>query len=176
MNAKSFSVYLGLGSNIGDLRQNLNKALYFIGQRLQIEKTSSVYDTTPECNPNQPNFLNLVVQASTTLEPMALLSLIKGFEAKLGRVPSQRYNPRTMDIDILSYGQYIINSPELTIPHPHMHERAFVLVPLVEIAPDFIHPVTGKTASQMLSELKKGVQGVLKLLDPLKRGADECTE
>ena len=164
MNTEQVSVYLGLGSNVGDRKENLDRAIRFLSERLKIEKVSSVYDTTPEINPDQPRFLNMVALAHTTLDPQVLLSLLKGIESKLGRVPSTPYSPRPMDIDILFYGKEIINSPALTIPHPHIQERAFVLVPLNEIAPDLKHPVNGKTVKQMLADLKAGVQGVFKFL------------
>jgi len=163
MNNDIVSVFLGLGSNVGDLKHNLDTALQFISQRMKIEQVSSLYDTSPEVNTNQPRFLNMIIRASTSIEPQPLLTMLKGIESKLGRVTTTRYSPRPIDIDILFYGNSIIDTPDLVIPHPHMHERAFVLVPLAEIAPNFIHPKNGKTISKMLSELKKGIQGVFRL-------------
>ena len=154
-------VYLGLGSNMGNRQDNLDKALDFLSQRLRISKVSSVYDTEPVGNPNQPRFLNLVCQAYTTLAPAGLLTLAKGIESKLGRVLSRSNAPRPIDIDILLYGDQVIETPELVIPHPRLAERAFVLVPLAEIAPDLRHPVIGKTINELLQQLPQ-TQGVFK--------------
>jgi 2-amino-4-hydroxy-6-hydroxymethyldihydropteridine diphosphokinase len=154
---------------MGDRRGNIDKAAGLIAQRLRVEKMSSVYDTTPQDNQHQPNFLNMVLRAYTTLEPLALLTLLKAIESKLGRTHSAgRYQPRPIDIDILYYDDIELDLPTLTVPHPRIPERAFVLVPLAEIAPDLKHPVTGKTPEQMLTELQKGVQGVFKF-------AEACT-
>jgi 2-amino-4-hydroxy-6-hydroxymethyldihydropteridine diphosphokinase len=153
-------VYLCLGSNLGDRQANLNKALEFIGQRMSVQKCSSVYETEPVDNPNQPQFLNLVCQATSRLAPAQLLVLLKGIESKMGRRGSGPV-PRIIDIDILFYGDQVVNTPDLVIPHPRMAERAFVLVPINEIAPELKHPVLNRTMKE-LREGVKGVQGVLR--------------
>ena len=154
-------VYLGLGSNMGNRQDNLDEALEFLSQRLRVDKVSSVYDTEPVGNPNQPRFLNLVCQVYTTLAPKGLLTLAKGIESKLGRAFGKSNAPRPIDIDILFYGDQVIETPELVIPHPRLAERAFVLVPLAEIAPDLRHPVTGQTIKELLRGLAE-TQGVFK--------------
>jgi 2-amino-4-hydroxy-6-hydroxymethyldihydropteridine diphosphokinase len=154
-------VYLGLGSNMGNRQDNLDKTLDFLSQRLRVGKVSSVYDTEPVGNTNQPRFLNLVCQVYTMLAPKELLTLAKGIESKLGRVLGKSNAPRPIDIDILFYGDQVIETPELVIPHPRLAERAFVLVPLVEIAPDLQHPVIGKTVKELLQGITEK-QGVFK--------------
>jgi 2-amino-4-hydroxy-6-hydroxymethyldihydropteridine diphosphokinase len=160
LSTEPVTVYLGLGSNLGDRQANLDRALELLSQRLRLEKVSSIYDSEPVGNVDQPRFLNLVCQVNTYLPPQGLLALAKGIESRLGRVgPSGA--PRTIDIDILFYGDVVMETPELVIPHPRLTERAFVLVPLVEIAPDLVHPVNGKTAKELLKAMKE-VQGVFK--------------
>jgi 2-amino-4-hydroxy-6-hydroxymethyldihydropteridine diphosphokinase len=154
------TVYLGLGSNIGNREDNLEMALKLLGQRMQVGKISSIYETEPLGNTAQPRFLNSACQVLTRLSPEGLLALAKGVENKMGR-HSRSGEPRTIDIDILLYGDTVMDTPELKIPHPHMAEREFVLVPLAEIAPDAIHPVNRKTVKEMRQAIKEK-QGVLK--------------
>ena len=157
---ESVTAYLGLGSNLGERRAYLERALEFLAQRLRLERVSSIYDSEPVGNIEQPRFLNLACQTSTTLSPAGLLALAKGIEAKMGRTGGTG-TPRQIDIDILFYGDQVIQTPELVIPHPRLTERAFVLVPLVEIAPDLAHPLNGKTVRELLAALKEA-QGVFK--------------
>jgi len=157
---ESVTAYLGLGSNLGERRTHLERALEFLSQRLRLERVSSIYDSEPVGNIEQPRFLNLACQTSTTLSPAGLLALAKGIEAKMGRTGGTGA-PRQIDIDILLYGDQVIQTPELVIPHPRLTERAFVLVPLVEIAPELVHPLSGKTVRELLAALKEA-QGVFK--------------
>lgn len=158
---EAITIYLGLGSNLGDRQENLDKALNFISQRLRMGKISSVYDTEAIGNAEQPRFLNLVCQAFTRLAPEGLLTLSKGIESKLGRT-GKSGSPRPIDIDILLYGDQVVETPDLVIPHSKMTVRAFVLVPLAEIAPDLVHPVNGKTIRELQQAITEK-QGILKL-------------
>lgn len=151
---KMVTAYLGLGSNLGDRRGNITKALELLGRKARIETKSSLYESEPWGYRDQPMFLNAVCQVRTTLSPWSLLEIIKIIERDLGRVRSFPNAPRTIDIDILCYGNQIITDPDLTIPHPHMLERAFVMVPLADIAPKTKHPKEGKTMKQLAAKTK----------------------
>jgi 2-amino-4-hydroxy-6-hydroxymethyldihydropteridine diphosphokinase len=150
------SVYLGLGSNQGDRLDNIVTSIRKLSLNTIVEQISSVYETEPVGYTDQPLFLNAVVSVRTELEPLELLHFIKQIEVELGRRPDFRNAPRTTDIDILFYGDMVLQSGELTIPHPRIVGRAFVLVPLAEIAPEFIHP----TAMKKVDDLLAGVSGV----------------
>ena len=133
-------VYLGLGSNLGDRLQNLRTAAERIGQIIDVDRVSRVYESAAVGYTDQPDFLNLVLRAQTDLEPLALFAELKRIETALGRERSFRNAPRTIDIDVLAYDQRVLSTPELTIPHPRMLERSFVLLPLLEVEPAFQHP------------------------------------
>jgi 2-amino-4-hydroxy-6-hydroxymethyldihydropteridine diphosphokinase len=160
---ETVTVYLSLGSNLGNRQENLDRALKLLSERMRMGKVSSIYDTEPVGGIEQPRFLNLAVEAFTRLTPEGLLALAKGIEQKMGRY-SKSGEPRVIDIDIILYGDSVLESPELTIPHPRMAERAFVLEPLAEIAPNTVHPVTGKKIKEMRKAIKEK-QGVFKLED-----------
>lgn len=161
MGTERTEVYLGLGSNLGNRQEYLSEALRLLSGRLQVKKVSSIYETEPVGNKEQPRFLNQVCQVYTWLAPAELLVLAKGIEMKLGRTGGGSDMPRPIDIDILLYGDQVIDTPELVIPHPRLTERAFVLNPLAEIAPDLVYPVSGKTVKELIKALTE-VQGVFK--------------
>ncbi len=141
-NKKYINVFLGLGSNLGDRAVNLRVASTLIAQHIgKIAKGSHVYETQPWGNPAQEPFLNQVVMVNTLLDPRALLEAIAKIEREMGRQRTEKWGPRIIDVDILFYGKRVIRDKGLDIPHPELHKRAFVLVPLMEIAPDWEHPV-----------------------------------
>lgn len=156
------TVFLALGSNLGQRKANLEKALQLLGQRLAIERVSSLYETEPVGYEEQPRFLNAVCRAAIEIGPFQLLSLVKGIEASLGRVPSFHDAPRPIDLDIIFYGNLVIQTPQLVIPHPRLEERAFMLIPLAEIAPDLIHPVSGRSIEDLAIRVQ-GREGVRKI-------------
>ena len=143
---------LGLGSNLGDRIQNMTKAINMLNESaIIIRSCSSVYETDPWGFDSGDSFLNAVVAVSTPLTPAGLLSAILNIETLMGRERSgEGYVSRIIDIDILFYDSLVINEEGLRIPHPLLHERRFVLVPLKDLVPDFIHPVTGKSVKEML--------------------------
>ena len=158
---KLATVYLCLGSNLGNRMANLNEAVALLSQKVNIEKVSSVYETEPIGYKEQPLFLNMVCQISTVLSPWELLRFVKDIEGEMGRVQSFSNSPRLIDIDILFYDREVIRTDELTIPHSRLAKRAFVLIPLAEIAPQLIHPELGKKISE-LAGVVEGREGVQK--------------
>ncbi|MDD5191487.1 MAG: 2-amino-4-hydroxy-6-hydroxymethyldihydropteridine diphosphokinase [Dehalococcoidales bacterium] len=158
-------VYLAFGANMGDRILNLKEAVRRLGPKVEIKKCSGIYDTAPVGNTEQPRFLNMVCLGETSLSPQELLSFIKKIETDMGRKPGPVNSPRPIDIDILFYDEIILNEPALVIPHPRIGERVFVWLPLSEIAPDFIHPVTSVAVRHMLGKLKRAESDILKLTD-----------
>ncbi len=148
-------IYLGLGSNLGDREENLRRARELLhAAGIAVLRESSLYETEPQDLVHQPWFLNQVVEAETALFPMQLLGRVLRIEKELGRRRAIEKGPRTIDIDILLYHRFAIDSPTLVVPHPRMQERRFVLAPMAELAPDLRHPVTRQTMREMLGRIK----------------------
>jgi 2-amino-4-hydroxy-6-hydroxymethyldihydropteridine diphosphokinase len=156
-------VYLSLGSNLGDRKANLRAAIERLGEIGEMEAVSSFYETEPVEVTAQPWFLNCAVKFDTEKMPRQLISSILAIEQSMGRQRKQQKGPRTIDIDILFFGSSIIDIPSLTVPHPHLHERRFVLEPLAEIAPDVRHPIFRRTIRELRDALPPG-QTVKKLI------------
>ncbi len=155
------TIYLALGSNLGERLDNLNQALHALSESISITARSSVYETPPWGVVDQPRFLNQVIKGKTILPPHRLLDFVKAIEKKIGRVETYRYGPRKIDIDILLYGRRIVDTDRLLIPHPRMHERAFVLLPLSDLAPNLVIPDQILTVSQLLKDLDQS--GIVKI-------------
>lgn len=164
------TVYLALGANIGDRRGNLAAALQRLREVLEIDLVSSIYETDPVGYTDQPRFLNIVCRGKTWLDAENLLKYAKEVEAAIGRKPSFRNGPRPIDIDILFYDDLKQETEFLTVPHPRLRERAFVLAPLAEIAPEMVDPVSGQTAQALLGAVAQ--EGVVQLAPNLKISLD----
>jgi|SRR3990172_3881828 len=144
-------VYLSLGTNLGDRLANLKSALAALTPQMIVKERSHIYETPPWGYTEQPAFLNQVVKVETYLAPEPLLKHLKRIEVALGREPSFQNGPRLIDLDILFFDDLVLETPAVTIPHPRMHERAFVLVPLNDIAPELVHPEFKKTVRELLA-------------------------
>nr|WP_225973758.1 2-amino-4-hydroxy-6-hydroxymethyldihydropteridine diphosphokinase [Dehalogenimonas formicexedens] len=146
-------IFLGLGSNLGDRLENLESALKLISEKVTVTRTSPIYETLPLGVSEQPKFLNLVIEGNTAETPEGLLGFLKSIEQKLGRGDAGSDAPRPIDIDILFFDDLTMSGESLVIPHPRLSQRAFVLVPLNELAPDLVHPVMKKTVNELLAAL-----------------------
>jgi 2-amino-4-hydroxy-6-hydroxymethyldihydropteridine diphosphokinase len=144
------TVYLALGSNMDDRLANLKQALASLRPQMEVKKKSHIYETPPWGYADQSKFLNQVLMAKTYLEPEPLLRHLKRLEVALGRKASFRNGPRLIDIDILFYDDLVLETPDLILPHPRLHERGFVLLPMMDIAPDLVHPVNKKSIREMM--------------------------
>lgn len=143
------TVYLALGSNLGDRHENLRQAVAALSPQVDIKAKSHIYETDPWGYEDQPKFLNMAVRGLTYLEPEQLLKHLKRLETALGRQMTFANGPRSIDIDILFFDDLILDTPLLTLPHPRLHERGFVLLPLMDIAPDLIHPLLKKSIREL---------------------------
>ncbi|MCB9007185.1 MAG: 2-amino-4-hydroxy-6-hydroxymethyldihydropteridine diphosphokinase [Ardenticatenaceae bacterium] len=152
------AIYLGLGTNLGDRAANLQAAVIGLAKELVITAVSPLYQTAPWGVTDQPDFINMCLAAETALSPIELLTFIKDLEVEIGRLPSKRWGPRLIDIDLLFYANQILETENLKIPHPELAERAFVLCPLADIAPNFVHPVLRQTIAALAA--KVGDEGI----------------
>ena len=157
------TVYIALGTNLGERLANLRAAIESMQPEITVLAESHVYETPPWGYEDQPAFLNMVVKAETDLEPELLLNNLKQLEVELGRKQNFRWGPRLIDLDILFYDDLVLELPPLVIPHPRLHERAFVLVPLMDVAPDLIHPMFQRRVSDLLTDVD--TQGIVHLGD-----------
>ena len=151
------TAYLSIGSNIGERLKFIEQAVSFLGlcEEIEVVQTSALYETEPWGVKDQNWFLNVAVEINTTLSPQDLLVKCNQIESTLGRTRDveKRWGERTVDIDIVFYGKQIINTDILVVPHTRMHERAFVLVPMLEIAPEFVHPIFNKSMVDLYESL-----------------------
>lgn len=150
-------IALAVGSNVGDRAATLRSAFEAVRPWIAVEAISPLYETPAAYVVDQPSFYNAALVGTTRLDPLPMLWILKKLEVELGRAPTFRYGPRVIDLDLLLYDDQVVSSPELTIPHPRMAEREFVLRPLADVAPEWAHPQLGLTVAQMLERIPERV-------------------
>jgi 2-amino-4-hydroxy-6-hydroxymethyldihydropteridine diphosphokinase len=163
--SKAITAYVGLGANLGDRLSTLRDAVHRLGDMGTVTGVSSLYETDPVGYQEQPPFLNAVVALRTTLDASSLVKALLGIEADLGRTRSFRNAPRTLDLDLLLLGDTVVATDEVQAPHPRLQDRAFVLAPLAELAPDAIHPLLHRTARQLYDALDSH-DGIVRVAGP----------
>lgn len=155
------TVYLALGANVGDRAKNIEDAILLLSNKVQITKRASIYESRAVGFENQDNFFNTALKGTTELSPAELLTFVKDIENQVGRVDRFHWGPREIDIDILLFGDTPYKDIILEIPHPHMAERDFVLIPLAEIAPSAMHPLLGKTILELANSLPENQKSIV---------------
>jgi 2-amino-4-hydroxy-6-hydroxymethyldihydropteridine diphosphokinase len=165
---KEHEVYIGLGSNLGDRVAYLREAVHRLGAIIQIEQVSRLYVAAPLGYVRDDAYINAVLHGKTTMTPMDLLGMLQSIEAAMGRRPGVQFGPRPIDLDILFYDSIQMETYKLTIPHPRLPQRAFVLKPLADIAPELMHPMLYYTISQLLADTEDANQ--VQLYDPNQAG------
>lgn len=158
------TLYLGLGSNLGDREATLRQAVRLLAERFTVVAVSGLYETAPVGYTDQPAFLNAVVACDTDAAPEQALAWCQAVEAALGRQRTVRWGPRTLDVDLLLWDDRAIDTPALVVPHPRLHQRAFALAPLAELAADAMVPGAGQTVAELLSAV--GTAGVTRVVGP----------
>jgi 2-amino-4-hydroxy-6-hydroxymethyldihydropteridine diphosphokinase len=161
---KEHSVYIGLGSNLGDRVDNLRDAVHRLGSLIRITQVSQLYVAAPLGYVRDDAYINAVLHGATTMTPMDLLGMLQSIEVAMGRRPGVQFGPRPIDLDILFYDSIQMETLKLTIPHPRLAERAFVLKPLADIAPNLMHPVLYYTILQLLTDAEEADQ--VQIYDP----------
>ena len=148
--------FIAMGANLGERENTIRAALARLDAHaaVEVEAVSDLVETTPVGGPPQPNYVNAAARLKTNLAPLALLELLHRTESHFGRRRTRRWGPRTLDLDLLLYDHVALDTPEITLPHPRMHERLFVLEPLAQVGPDAVHPTSGRTVRELLAALE----------------------